>query len=58
MAGTLTDNQIQTIYRDESYEAFLSTYPTAAKELEDNGFFGLFKEKKISGASRIRTTIS
>lgn len=57
MAGTLTDNQIQTIYRDESYEAFLSTYPTAAKELEDNGFFGLFKEKKISGASRIRTNL-
>jgi len=57
MAGTLSDNQVQTIYRDESYEAFLCTLPTASKELEENGFNALFPEKKITGASRIRNNL-
>lgn len=55
---TLTPNQVETIFRDESYEAFLTTLPQQSEELDRQGFFDLFPEgKSIKGYSYYRTHI-
>lgn len=53
--ATLSPNQVETIYRDESYEAFLTTLPQQSQELEDQGFFDLFPVKEIDPYSTFRT---
>jgi hypothetical protein len=53
----LTPNQVETIYRDEAYKAFLTELPTQAEELESQGFYDLFKERKINGYSYFETNV-
>lgn len=54
---TLSPNQIETIYRDESYEAFLTTLPQQSEELNSQGFFDLFPVKEIEAYSTFRTHV-
>lgn len=54
---SLTPNQIETIYRDESYEAFLTTLPQQSDELESQGFYELFPEKKMRAYSYFKTHV-
>src|SRR3990172_9405577 len=52
---TLSPNQIQTIYRDESYEAFLTNLPLQCKDLKESGFYDLFPVDEIAGISDFKT---
>lgn len=54
---TLTPNQVETIYRDENYEAFLTELPRQSAELEEQGFFDLFGDKDIEAYSTFRTHV-
>lgn len=54
---TLSPNQVETIYRDESYEAFLTSLPQQSAELESQGFFDLFPVKEMSAYSTFRTHV-
>lgn len=55
---TLTPNQVETIYRDESYEAFLTELPRQSEELESQGFFQCFGDTvKTDAYSTFKTHV-
>lgn len=54
---TLAPNQVPTIYRDENYEAFLSELPLQCEDLQEQGFYDLFPEKKIKSYSSFRDNV-
>lgn len=54
---SLGTNEIPTIYRNESYEAFLEELPQQSKELEDQGFYDLFPVKEIAEYSTFKTHV-
>jgi len=55
--ATLTPNQVETIFRDENYEAFLAELPRQCVDLSDQGYFDLFGEKEIEPYSTFRTHV-
>lgn len=54
---SLTSNQVETIYRDESYEAFQTGLAQQSDELEKQGFFSLFPTKEVSTYSTFKTHV-
>lgn len=54
---TLSPNQVETIFRDENYEAFMSELPLQCEDLEEQGFYDLFPEKKIKAYSTFKTNV-
>lgn len=52
---TITPDQVETIFRDESYEAFLTALKPQADELGD--FYNLFGEDTIRGYSDFKTNV-
>lgn len=54
---SLNTNEIPTIFRNESYKAFLTELPLQAKELDDSGFWNLFPEESMSEYSTFKTHV-
>lgn len=55
---SLNSNQVETIFRDENYKAFLTSLPQQADELADQGFFDLFPlGESLAGYSTIATHV-
>ncbi len=54
---TLSPNQVETIFRDENYEAFLTELPMQCEDLEEQGFYDIFTEKRIKAYSTFRTNV-
>lgn len=57
MAGSLTPNSVETIFRDEAYKAFLTELPIQAQELDEQGFYDIFPIKEIEGYSYFETNV-
>ncbi len=54
---SLSPNSIETVFRDESYKAFLWALPQQSQDLEESGFFDLFPDDSIRGYSDFETEL-
>lgn len=57
MASTLSPNQVETVYRDESYEAFLTKLPQQSEELSSQGYYDFFPVEEMKAYSSFRTHV-